>query len=109
MILELGHAFGLTPLNGSVDDVRLYNFSLTGDEVYELYARRTGDAGCVLDYAYLFDVSGPEGWPDCRITLYDFAVRAQQWLLINDAPTELAGLTAFAEQWLSSGLDTHGL
>jgi hypothetical protein len=109
MILELGHAFGLTPLNGSVDDVRLYNFSLTGDEVYELYARRTGDAGCVLDYAYLFDVSGPEGWPDCRINLYDFAVRAQQWLLINDAPTELAGLTAFAEQWLSSGLDTHGL
>ena len=105
MVLELGHAFGQTPLSGKLDDVRLYNFSLTDDEVYELYARRTGDAGCVLDYAYRFDLSGPNGWPDCRIDLHDFAEGARQWLDAQNPSAALAELVEFAQEWLTCGLD----
>ena len=30
------------------------------------------------------DLSGPEGVPDCRVDLYDFAVIASDWLRCND-------------------------
>ena len=32
----------------------------------------------------LADFSGPEGTPDCRIDLYDFAAFAEDWLRCND-------------------------
>jgi len=109
MVLELGHARGTSLFEGAVDDVRLYNHSLTADEVYELYARRTGDGGCVLEYAYALDVSGPEGWPDCRINLHDFAVTAHRWLAQDDQATAFADLLVLADEWLGSGLDTNSL
>ncbi len=109
MVLELGHASGESFFAGTVDDVRLYNCSLTPEEVYELYARRTGDAGCVLDYAYALDLSGPDGWPDCRINLHDFAVKASQWLDTENQAAEFADLMALADEWLGCGLDKNCL
>lgn len=109
MILELGHVSGGSRFAGRIDDVRLYNYTLTPEEVYELYARRTGDGGCVLDYAYALDLSGPDGWPDCRINLYDFAVKARQWLESNGQPAAFADLAALADEWLGCGLDANCL
>ena len=105
MVLKLGHAFGQRSFFGDLDDVRLYNYSLTPDEVYELYARRTGEGGCVLPYAYALDRSGPNGFPDCRIDLFDYAVLAGQWLSAQDPLASLNELAAFARHWLTDGLE----
>jgi hypothetical protein len=104
VVLDVGHAFGQDAFLGGLDDVRLYNFPLSGDEVYELYARRTGDGGCVLEYAYWVDLSGPKDVPDCRVDWYDFAAMARQWVAAEEPAMGLSDVAAFARSWLSDGM-----
>lgn len=35
-------------------------------------------------YGFTADLSGPEGTPDCRVDMYDFAAMAADWLRCND-------------------------
>ncbi|MBN1845624.1 MAG: hypothetical protein JW810_08075 [Sedimentisphaerales bacterium] len=46
------------------------------------------DSGQLYNPQLSFDVSGPDGVPDCYVNLYDFAEFAQQWLLCNDPQGE---------------------
>jgi len=75
----------LNPFHGVLDDVRIYNYAMTGTQVADLYYDALEIAVCLNpnDVSLQFDVAGagPEGnEPDCRVSLADFAAFAQTWL-----------------------------
>jgi dienelactone hydrolase len=57
---------------GLIDDVRIYNYSLSATEVATLYAAVNGPF-CISYPIYDFD-------GDCRVTFKDFAAFAAEWL-----------------------------
>ncbi|HOK67845.1 MAG TPA: immunoglobulin domain-containing protein [Anaerohalosphaeraceae bacterium] len=57
---------------GQIDDVRIYNYPLSEDEIAALYAASEGP---YCRFRPDFDLTG-----DCRVKLDDFAVLAQHWL-----------------------------
>lgn len=62
-----------TLYNGSIDDVRVWNYPLDQLEIGGLYAKMTGEGVCV-EYAPIdFDL-------DCQIDFDDIAIFASQWL-----------------------------
>lgn len=65
---------------GAVDDLQIYNYALTVEEIAQTYYDVTGKVSCVLDYEDYWDVSGPESVPDCVVNLYDFAEMVAAWL-----------------------------
>lgn len=97
-LLEIGAADGTEAFNGCLDDLRIYNYALTADEVAAVYAEMTN--GCALPYASYFDLGGPAQTADCVVDIYDLAVLAGDWLVQYD----LAAFEDFAGNWLSSGL-----
>ena len=70
---------------GSVDDVRIYNYPLSLDEIIEVY-REMKDKDVCARFPEL-DIAGPTGvgpeHRDCRVDLYDLAVLAENWLDSN--------------------------
>lgn len=74
---------------GVLDDIKVYSYPLSGEEIAEMYTSlNPGEWVCVGGIGSVDgDVSGPEGTPDCRVDLYDFAVFAQQWLDCARYPT----------------------
>ncbi len=70
---------------GSVDDVRIYNYPLSLDEIIEVY-REIKDNDVCARFPEL-DIAGPTGvgpeHRDCRVDLYDLAVLAENWLDSN--------------------------
>lgn len=71
---------------GQADDLRIYNYAMTNEQVAQLYYDVTGQPVCL--YKLGFDVSGPEGTPDCAVNLYDFNVFAAEWLGTGFFPVE---------------------
>lgn len=76
-----------TQLNftGSVDDVRIYNYPLSLDEILGAY-REMQDRDVCTGFPEL-DIAGPTGvgpeHRDCRVDLYDLAPLAENWLDSN--------------------------
>ncbi|ARN57823.1 LamG-like jellyroll fold domain-containing protein [Sedimentisphaera salicampi] len=68
--------------SGQIDDMRIFNYPLTNEEIAALYYDETGVRQCIYGYPE-FDIAGPEGTPDCVVNLYDFAEFASEWLLDN--------------------------
>ena len=70
----------INTFNGMLDDVRIYNYAQTPEEIAIDYYATSKEGVCLTRPA--FDVSGPgiEGAPDCRVNLYDFAAFAIDWL-----------------------------
>lgn len=58
--------------SGGLDEVRIYNYALTADQVADLYV---ADAGPYCRWKPTYDISN-----DCKVTLSDFALIASQWL-----------------------------
>ncbi|MEJ5259234.1 MAG: LamG-like jellyroll fold domain-containing protein [Anaerohalosphaeraceae bacterium] len=81
---------------GHLDDVRIYNYALSIEEVAQVYYAMTGLGVCLLSHTGEYDLTGPAGVPDCVVDLYDLAAFASFWLDIYTLP-DLAGL---ASQWL---------
>ncbi|HOK66387.1 MAG TPA: immunoglobulin domain-containing protein [Anaerohalosphaeraceae bacterium] len=80
---------------GIVDDVRIWNYALTNNAIAKLYtdlysAVEPGIELCPVRPT--FDISGPQGTPDCRVNLYDLAVAAAAWLECNAVPSCVAEL-----------------
>ena len=72
---------------GLLDDVQIYSYALDGYEVAHLYTDVMTDVEiCVGTVGIEFDVTGPDGEPDCRVDLLDFAEFAAQWLNCNSVP-----------------------
>jgi hypothetical protein len=90
--------------NGAMDDVKLFNYALSDTEVADLRYDLSGERSCILAYDSSYDLTGPEGQPDCIIDLYDLGGFADEWLTSYDL-TEFADL---ASSWQSSGLYPAG-
>ena len=69
---------------GQLDDVRIYNYPISEDEIAAMYA---GSQGNYCRYRPAFDFSGPDGEPDCRVNLYDFAEIASSWMQCGFYPS----------------------
>ena len=88
ILLGKGAPDGLL-LPGQLDEVRIYNYGLNAEQVAALYANISGKPVCLYPPDSRFDISGPEGKPDCIVDLYDFAALSAQWLesgLIHPQP-----------------------
>ena len=60
--------------NGLMDEVRVYNYALSDDQIAAQYVQDNGGAAfCQTKPAY--DFTG-----DCKVTVADFALFADQWL-----------------------------
>ena len=73
--------------NISLADVRAYNYALSDLEIVTMYATITDESIC-FDRPE-FDISGPDGEPDCIVNIYDFVTLASDWLVSNQVdPSE---------------------
>jgi hypothetical protein len=71
--------------NGRLDDFRIYNYALEPLEVANLYLEVKPDETICLSHPTL-DLSGPNGEPDCVVSLFDFALIASQWMQCGIVP-----------------------
>lgn len=100
-LLNIGSSLdGSQPLAAAMDDLRIYNYPMTDTEVADVYYAISTKGVCILDFTSAFDLTGPDGRPDCRVDLLDFAIVAQGWLDMYNTP-DLSGLAA---DWLSCKL-----
>ncbi|MBN2211983.1 MAG: hypothetical protein JW709_11360 [Sedimentisphaerales bacterium] len=97
LALEMGHLGGEQTFNGSLDDIRLYDYALNATEVWTLFTAREN---CTLPYAREWDLSGPDHLADCVIDFYDFSAFAELWL----SSVDLNDLSAFVDAWLTTGM-----
>lgn len=67
---------------GLMDEVRIYNYALSDDEVADLYFADSGEPACLAKPTA--DLSG-----DCRVDLADLGLIAEQWLNCGYYPAEL--------------------
>ncbi len=65
-------------LPGYLDDIKIYNYAQTREEIITEYYNMTGEGICVDRPAY--DMTGPGGEPDCILDIYEIALLAAQWL-----------------------------
>ena len=72
--------------DGSLDDIRIYNYALTPEEVAADYYATSGIGICLNESP--LDLTGPEGEPDCVVDIYDFALTANEWLDCGLQPAE---------------------
>ncbi len=67
--------------SGALDDIRIYNYALTHQQLAALYENVTGQQPCDPTAALSADVTGAlADEPDCIVNLYDFAKLADMWL-----------------------------
>lgn len=69
------------PYAGWMDDLRLYDYALTAQEVADIYLLNAG-VESICPQPIEFDLDG-----DCRFGLTDFAIMAQSWLNCGLYPT----------------------
>jgi hypothetical protein len=55
---------------------------------------------CLPGYTSAYDLTGPQGQPDCFVDLYDLAVFTSQWLVLYD----LEEFGDFSSTWQTSSL-----
>lgn len=65
---------------GMFDDLQIYNYRLTPEDVAQRYYDVTGKQLCILEYGSQFDLTGPDGQPDCKVDLYDLTAMSAVWL-----------------------------
>ena len=67
--------------SGKLDDVKIFNYALTKEEVAQVYYDATGKRTCLDDFInHNLDFAGPAGVSDCVVNFYDFAAMASEWL-----------------------------
>ncbi|AQT68077.1 hypothetical protein STSP2_01232 [Anaerohalosphaera lusitana] len=72
--------------DGAIDDLRVFNYARTAEEVAEDYYAITGEAICLTNPD--MDITGPNGEPDCVVDLHDFASFAAGWMECGLWPLE---------------------
>ncbi len=76
---------------GKLDDIRIYNDVLDEKAILDAYngAAPVKKKVCrQADYDFRFDLSGPEGVPDCRVDIHDIARLASNWLSCGLYPAD---------------------
>ena len=78
--LNIGSSNGTAhPLEGAMDDVRIYNTALTYEDILDVYYASSGKGVCLNRPQ--FDFTG-----DCTVGIADFALFASQWLECGLSP-----------------------
>ncbi len=115
--LSIGHAGeGADRFDGAIDDVRIYNYALTAEQMGDLRFGFSGLRSCIQHYCERCDQTGPEGEPDCQIDLYDLALFAVSYLSADtrydltggagqpDGQIDLIDFSLLCAEWLNDGL-----
>lgn len=103
-LLTIGSAAGGDEVfAGDLDDLRVYNYALSDTEVAGVYYEMTGQGVCLPAYTGPYDLTGPDGQPDCIVDLHDLAVFAGQWLSGYD----FEQFADFSGQWMSTTFTPH--
>lgn len=68
---------------GWMDEVKLYNYAMTPDQIAQVYYEQEGEF-CLENP--IGDLSGPEGEPDCVVDLHDLQKLAEDFLLCGYFP-----------------------
>jgi hypothetical protein len=93
-ILNIGSSSGgRESFNGYLDDLRIYNYAMSDTDVADLYYQVSGQGVCLPAYTSVYDLTGPQGKPDCFVDLYDLVFFVGRWLVLYDFE-EFAGLAA---------------
>lgn len=115
--LRIGTSFdGRTAFSGAVDDVKIFNYALTDLEVADLRYEFSGQASCILEFDTRYDLTGPDGLPDCVIDILDLVVLAGYFLEtgsaydvtgpagLPDGVVDLREFAGLAADWMTCGL-----
>lgn len=116
-VINIGvNSAGLNAFNGSMDDIRLYNYAFDVYDVADLRYGLSGQGTCIPGFADQFDITGPSGQPDCAVDSWDLEALAADFLQ-SGSPCDLTGPTGqpdgivdlhefadLAASWLSCGL-----
>jgi len=70
---------GAVAYTGLLDDVRIWTYPLNAQEIAKLYTDFNPSVYICVEQPAL-DITGPNGVPDCKVDLYDFAQTAAAWL-----------------------------
>jgi len=70
---------GNVAYTGLLDDVRIWTYPLDAQAVANLYTNFNPGIYVCLERPEL-DITGPNGVPDCKVDLYEFAEVAAEWL-----------------------------
>jgi len=92
--IHLGIDAGGRYFCGKLDDVQIYNYVLDERGILDAYngAALNKIKVCLQEnFDGRFDLSGPEGIPDCHINLYDIIPLAAEWLSCGLYPVEACG------------------
>ena len=68
---------------GLMDDMKVYNYAKSGEEIAQIYYESEGEF--CMEYP-AWDLSGPEGEPDCVVNLYDLEGLAEEFLVCGYYP-----------------------
>ncbi|OXU14025.1 LamG domain-containing protein [Sedimentisphaera salicampi] len=70
------------PFYGLMDDVRIYNYAKGPYEVVDIYNDVTEPDRifCIEDDIPALDTTGPDGQPDCKVDILDFAALSADWM-----------------------------
>ncbi|AQQ08597.1 hypothetical protein L21SP3_00384 [Sedimentisphaera cyanobacteriorum] len=70
------------PFYGLMDDVRIYNYPKDPYQVIDIYNDVTDPDKifCIEDDIPALDTTGPDGQPDCKVDLLDFAALSADWM-----------------------------
>ncbi|MGE4286906.1 MAG: LamG-like jellyroll fold domain-containing protein [Phycisphaerae bacterium] len=109
-------AAGSGAFNGCLDDIRIYNYSMNGNEVARLRFDFSQLRSCILPYGSNVDWSGPQDVPDCRVDIYDLASFALAYLSADgtcdltgpanlpDGQVDMLDFTEVCSAWMYDGL-----
>ncbi len=95
--------------NGAIDDVRVYSYALTQEQITEIYnGAGLSDYSCTNQIASDLD-------ENCQVDLFDFCLLADAWAgnlpdadLYNDGFLDLMDIAQFASDWLSCNREPAG-
>jgi hypothetical protein len=80
---------------GNIDNVKVYSKVLTTAEIGNEYVATNPDVDYVCNWEaewLQFDVTGPEGQPNCKVDLADLAAFSDTWLECNRIPQSACSL-----------------
>ncbi|AQT68069.1 hypothetical protein STSP2_01224 [Anaerohalosphaera lusitana] len=78
---------GTNFFDGAIDDLRIFNYARSAEEIATDYYAITGEAICLERPS--MDIAGPNGKPDCKVDLHDFASFAAEWMDCGLSPQEV--------------------
>ena len=65
--------------DGQIDDLQIFNYAKTQEDIAQEYFNVSGNQVCLYGNP-TYDLTGPDGTPDCSVDVLDFAAFAADWM-----------------------------